>query len=140
MALAPAVTALRAKAKEVVTFLPVVSESEDYKPPRAPWCLIEIVGGDNPIRGVGVKGDTLYGQEGLIRAFVHVPKGSGEDVGLGLADQIGEALMRLKIAAPAAPDYVETEQPRVDDGVSFDTRGVYAVTMVTIPFTFWHRR
>lgn len=148
MAFAPAMAALRSRMETSVDDLPLAFDGEafDRPSPARPWALVRFVGGAAGIRGVGVPSSRLVEQDGLMHVLVLVPMGAGAAAGAAIADAIGAHFYHVELAAPAAPDFVRTGSPRVDRDVAFDLvrdeadRGAYDVTLLSVPFTFYHFR
>jgi hypothetical protein len=141
MAWLPAIQAVRAHLEAEYSGVTVAWDGEEFDPPaRMAWVLARFVAGDNAIRGVGTPGQTLYERDGLLHLFIHTPKHSGQEPAAKIADALAAVFLRVQIAAPAAPDYVRFEPSRVDTDVATHRDGAYDVTLLSVPFSFFHFR
>jgi hypothetical protein len=141
MAWLPAVQALKSHLADQYSDLTLTWDGEEFNPPSGnAWVLGRFISGNVDIRGVGTPGQTLYLQDGLLHLLIHTPKHAGMEPAYKIADRIGAILLQQTIPAPAMPDYVRTDTPRVDDDVATDLKGTFAVTLLSTPFTFYHYR
>lgn len=105
----------------------------------APWAYAEVVGSGAEIRGVGVPGDHVVVEDGLIMITVYVPAGEGAAGGFETAGQLGE-IFRVKQFYDAEPGVcIRTWTPRISGGDSGSDDGMWFAVTVTIPFQFWRR-
>lgn len=126
------------------TLLPVLWVDEYAAPPTdsgspIPWLLVEIGFGPR-MTHPGLPGLRLKRQAGLVRAFLHVPKGGGHMAALPLADAIAVVLDCQTVATGTPNEQVMFETASVVTGedIVADRRGVYDVTMISVPFTYFH--
>lgn len=138
MTWAPAIMALRAHIKTNVTFPPLAWQNESFIKPKGPWALVRFIGGANGWRATGTGNTALYAHDGLVHVLIHMPRNSGVERAAQLADSIGAYLKTAKIAAPSDPNYVRTDAPRVDHDVAENLDGIYDVTLLSVPFTYYH--
>lgn len=103
------------------------------------WAYAEVTGTTSRIHGVGVPGDHVVVDDGLIIATVFVPDGGGTAQAFTLAGQIGE-IFRVKQFYDAEPGVcVRTWTPRISGGDAGSDDGMWFAVAVTIPFEFWRR-
>lgn len=104
-----------------------------------PWAYAEVIGTGAEIRGVGIPGDHVVVEDGLIMITVYVPDGEGTAPGFALAGQIGE-IFRVKEFFQDGPGVcVRSWTPRISGGGAGDDNGMWFAVVVTIPFEFWRR-
>jgi len=126
--------------------LPVLWVEEYAAPPTGPdggmvpWVLAEVLFGPRDTHP-GKAGARLKLQVGVLRCFVHVPKGSGAGVGLPLADELTAALdlKDLSTSEPGELVRLENASAITGDDIASDLRGVYDITLVSVPFQYFHR-
>lgn len=105
----------------------------------APWAYAEVVGTGAEIRGVGVPGDHVVVEDGLIMLTVFVPDGEGTGAAYALAGQLGE-IFRVQQFYDAEPGVcIRSWTPRISGGDAGSDDGMWFAVTVTIPFQFWRR-
>ena len=105
----------------------------------APWAYAEVSSTGAEIRGVGVPGDHVVVEEGVIMMTVFVPDGEGTATAYGLAGQLGE-IFRVQQFYDAEPGVcIRTWTPRISGGDSGSDDGMWFAVSVSIPFQFWRR-
>jgi hypothetical protein len=109
----------------------------DGKP--APWAYAEVASTQANIRGVGVPGDHVVIEDGLIILTVFVPDGEGDAIGFSLAGTLGE-IFRVKQFYDSEPGTcVRSWTPSIGGGDAGSDDGMWFSVTVTIPFEFWRR-
>lgn len=103
------------------------------------WAYAEVLGTTAGIRGVGVPGDHVVVDDGLIMVTVFVPDGEGAGPGFALAGQIGEIFRAREFYEPSPGVCVRSWTPRITGGGAGDDNGMWFAVTVTIPFEFWRR-
>lgn len=107
--------------------------------PVACWIYGQIVGTRGQIRGVGVPGDHVVVDDGLIQFTAFVPADTGLDFSDIQATALGE-IFRVKQFYDAEPGTcIRTWTPSVGDDSADADSGMWVGVTVTIPFEFWHR-
>lgn len=105
----------------------------------APWAYAEVMSTGADIRGVGVPGDHVVVEDGIIMLTVFVPDGEGTATAFGLAGQLGE-IFRVQQFYDAEPGVcIRTWTPRISGGDSGSDDGMWFAVSVSIPFQFWRR-
>lgn len=140
MAIYPAEAALKDYIDTQVTEFTVLYEKErGSRPDNMPWILVRFVGGSDGIRGIGSE-EQLREQDGLVHFLIHIPKNAGQLRASYISDTIAGKFLKLNLPAPADPDYLRTEPARVDHDVAVETEGSFDVTLLSVPYTFYHFR
>lgn len=103
------------------------------------WAYAEVVGTGAEIRGIGVPGDHVVVEDGLIMVTVYVPAGEGTALGFALAGQIGEIFRAKEFFQDGPGVCVRSWTPRISGGGAGDDNGMWFAVVVTIPFEFWRR-
>jgi hypothetical protein len=90
-----------------------------------------------PSATIGPKGARRAEQQGLLRIYLSVAAGSGEDAIDAQSDAVVEAFRRTTITADSATGTrLLTMDPRADDGVAGYREGNRFCRMVTVPFDY----
>ena len=103
------------------------------------WAMVEVVGTDAGIRGIGKPGEHVVVEDGLVFATVFVQSGMGVTAAFQLAGQLGEILRVKEFYAEGPGVCVRTWTPRISAGGSRSEDGAWFGVSVTIPFEFWRR-
>lgn len=107
--------------------------------PVACWIYGEIAGTKGQIHGVGVPGDHVVVDDGLIQFTAFVPADTGLDVADAQATALGE-VFRVKQFFDAEPGTcIRTWTPSIGADTASAESGMWVGVTVTIPFEFWHR-
>lgn len=104
-----------------------------------PWAYAEVAWTSSTIVGVGVPGDQVWVDDGLIIATVYMPDGEGDSIPTRIAKEIGSGF-RVKQFYDAEPGVcIRSWAPRLGDGGRGSDNGMWFAVSVTIPFEFWYR-
>lgn len=149
---AGAVAAIEQRLRDNWATTPISVQNTPFDPPEqpgggdfpelAPWVHLEVATSSAEMRGAGKPGDQLWGTMGTIFAYVMIPAGSGTDLGMQYATQIGEIFRGKVFYNRGDGCYVRCWAPRVDEsrGVvgESDQGNWFGVTM-SCPFEYWHQ-
>lgn len=108
-------------------------------PQTAAWALIEVLGTDAQIRGVGLPGSHVVVEDGIVLASVFVQSGTGTAEAFRLAGLVGEVLRVKEFYATEPGVCVRTWTPRISAGGARSENGAWFGVTVTVPFEFWRR-
>jgi hypothetical protein len=99
--------------------------------PPGPWTWVQVLGGENKMRGVGKPGERLFVHGGVVLAHVLVPVGTGDTLAGELCGALALLLQRIELATTLPDSVVRTKDPRESGGrVDPDFAGYYRLTTV----------
>jgi hypothetical protein len=147
MSWSAAVTAIKARMAAGFSAWPVSWPNEHFPEPRddggkpinpdgTPKAFVEceVIGGTARMQGIGLPGERLTVQPGLIRAYLAAPRGTGLDDLNTQADAIAALFNRAEFGST-----VRCQDASVQGDV-FAESGNYALIMVSIPFDLYDHR
>lgn len=106
----------------------------------AAWVYCEIVSVPAHIAGFGKPGSQTILEEGLIKLYVMVQKGSGLADARAKATALGEIYRQQVFYNETPGAYVRTSTPSVgQDPVESDDGNSVCGASCTIPYEFWHQ-
>lgn len=119
--------------------MPVTEDADGVFVP-APAIEVEVIGGPNEMRTVGIVGSRAAVQSGILRLYLSVAQGSGTTDITAKADAINAAFQRKEFGRDeAAGQRIVTFDPRTDDGVAAYEEGNRFSRMISVPFDFYYQ-
>jgi hypothetical protein len=143
-----ALAAIEARLAANWTTTPIVYDNDDSDgavPPQVgdqptPWVYCEIIeAGPATIHAFGGTGNQTVIDDGIIKLYVMVPKGSGLATGREYAREIGEIFRQQLFYTSDPTAYIRSGTPSVGRGDLTRDDGAWVSVACRIPFEFYHR-